>query len=179
MGSCAQWRSGGDRCPYRGQGRQISCPLHRDPALTGPERAGRFGSGGQVFAAGGDGELAVLDAFSGDEFVGNLLDGPGLAAHGQDFQAVVVVQVDVQRGNDDVMVVVLDVGERGLDVLLVVVVNQGDGACDVTVAVILVVFDKLVPDHVGHRQGAVIVALFTCHPVKLFGQLLRHGDSEP
>src|ERR1039458_10582752 len=164
MGSCAQWRSGGDRCPDRGQGRQISCPLHRDPALTGPERAGRFGSGGQVFAAGGDGELAVLDAFSGDEFVGNLLDGPGLAAHGQDFQAVVVVQVDVQRGKDDVVVVVLDVGESGLDVLLVVVVNERDGAGDVAVAVVLVVFDKLVPDHISHGQRTIVVALLTCHP---------------
>jgi hypothetical protein len=28
-----------------------------------------------------------------------------------------VVEVDVQRGDDDVVVVVLDVGERGLDVL--------------------------------------------------------------
>lgn len=76
----------------------------------------------------------MLDALGGDELVGNLLDGPGLAAHGQDFEAVVVVQVDVQRGDNDVVVVVLDVGESGLDVLLVVVVNQGDGAGDVGLA---------------------------------------------
>ena len=133
----------------------------------------------EVFAAGGDGELAVLDAFSGDELVGNLLDGPGLAAHGQDFQAVVVVQVDMQRGDDDVVVVVLDVGESGLDVLLVVVVNQGDGAGDVTVPVVLAVFDKLVPNHVGHRQRPVVVALLAGHPVELFGQRLRDRDGEP
>ena len=51
----------------------------------------------QIFAARGHGELAVLDTFSGDEFVGNLLDCPCLPSHRQDFQAVVVVQVDVQR----------------------------------------------------------------------------------
>lgn len=76
-------------------------------------------------------------------------------------------------------VVVLDVGESGLDVLLVVVVNKGNGAGDVTVAIVLVVFDKLVSDHVGYRQGAVVVALFTGHPVELFSQRLRHGDGEP
>lgn len=45
----------------------------------------------------------MLDAFGGNKLVGDLLDGPGLAAHGQDFQAVVVIQVDVQSGNDDVV----------------------------------------------------------------------------
>ena len=79
----------------------------------------------------------------------------------------------------DVVVVVLDVGESGLNVLLVVVVNQGDGAGDVAVPVVLAVFDKLAPNHVGHSQGAVVVALFTGHPVKLFGQRLRDRDREP
>ena len=41
-----------------------------------------------------------------------------------------VVEVDVQGGNDNLVVVVLDVGERGLDVLLVVVVNESDGTGD-------------------------------------------------
>jgi hypothetical protein len=82
----------------------------------------------------------VLDAFSGNELVGNLLDGPGLAAHSQHFQAVVVVQANVQRGDDYVVMIVLDIAESGLDVLLVVIVNQGDGVGDVAVAVVLVVF---------------------------------------
>ena len=44
------------------------------------------------------------------------------------------VQVEVQRGNNDDVMVVLGVGESGLIVLLVVVVNQGDGAGDVGLA---------------------------------------------
>jgi hypothetical protein len=42
--------------------------------------------------------------------------------------------VEVQRGNNDDVMVVLGVGESGLIVLLVVVVNQGDGAGDVGLA---------------------------------------------
>jgi len=62
----------------------------------------------------------MLDAFGGGQLVSDLLNGPGLPAHGQEFQTVVVVQVNVQRGDDYVVVVVLDVGERGLEVLFAV-----------------------------------------------------------
>jgi len=41
-----------------------------------------------------------------------------------------------------------------------------------------VVFNKLVPNHIRHGQRAVVVALFTCHPVELFGQRLRDRDSK-
>ena len=51
----------------------------------------------------------MFDAFGGDEFVGDLLDRAGPPAHGQNFQAVVVVEVDVEGGDDDFVVVVLDI----------------------------------------------------------------------
>ena len=53
----------------------------------------------------------MLDAFGGDEFVGDFADDAGLAAHDQNFQAVVVVQMDVDGGENRVVMVVLDVGE--------------------------------------------------------------------
>ena len=60
----------------------------------------------------------MLHTLGRDEFVGNALDDGGFAAHGQNLQAVFVVQVGVEGGDDDLVVVVLDVGEGGLDVLL-------------------------------------------------------------
>ena len=66
----------------------------------------------------------MFHALGRDEFVRNAFDQGGFAAHGENFHAVVVVQMHVQRGDDDVMVVVLDVGEGGLHVLLVMVVEQ-------------------------------------------------------
>jgi len=99
----ADLAEGGERGD-RGTGRSGLCSSARTPrarryhsTTCQPRRLAGFGLAREVFAAGSDGELAVLDTFSGDEFVGDLLDGPGPAAHGQDFQAVVVVQVDVQR----------------------------------------------------------------------------------
>ena len=74
--------------------------------------------GGQVFACAGDRQFAVFDAFGGDEFVGDAFDGGGLAADGEDFHAIMVVEVNVEGGDDDLVVVVLDFGEGGLDVLL-------------------------------------------------------------
>ena len=62
----------------------------------------------------------MLDAFGGNQFVGNPFHQRRLAANNENLQAVVVVEVDVEGGDDDVVVVVLDVGERGLDVLLAV-----------------------------------------------------------
>jgi len=109
----------------------------------------RGGSGGKVFAGGGDGEFAVFDAARGDQFIGDGFDGLGFAAHGEDFQAVMVVQMDVQRGEDEVVVVVLDIGEGCLDVLFVVVIDQGDGAGDFAVAVVLPVLDQAGADEVG------------------------------
>ena len=61
-----------------------------------------------------------------------------------------VVEVDVQAGNDNLVVVVLDVGERGLDVLLVVVVNESDGTGDFVFPKVLVGGDQAGADHVGH-----------------------------
>ena len=120
----------------------------------------------------------MFDAFGGDQFVGDLLDGAGLAADNEHLKAVVVVEVDVEGGNDNLVVVVLDVGERGLDVLLVVVVNEGNGAGDFLVAEVLAVLDEAGADHVGHGQGPVVVALLAGHLVELLGQVAGDGHGK-
>ena len=66
------------------------------------------------------------DTFCGNEFVGDLFHQRCPAADDEDFEAVVVVEVDVEGGDNDLVVVVQDVGESGLDVLLVMVVKEGD-----------------------------------------------------
>ena len=132
----------------------------------------------EVLAAAGDGEFAVFDALSGDQLVGDLLDRGGLAADDEDLKAIVVVEVDMEGGNDDLVVVVLDVGEGGLDVLLVVVVNEGDGAGDFLVAEVLAVLDEAGADHVRHGQRAVVLALLAGHLIELFGQVARNGNGK-
>ena len=77
---------------------------------------------------GGEAELGAEDAADGFEEVGGAADGVGAAAHGQDFEAVVVVEVDVEDGEDQVAGVVLDGGEALLEAAGVVVVEEDDGA---------------------------------------------------
>ncbi len=52
----------------------------------------------------------MFDALGGDEFVGQSFDVNGLAAHREDFKAVVVVEMTVQRGDNHLAVLVLEVG---------------------------------------------------------------------
>jgi hypothetical protein len=72
----------------------------------------------QIFSGGGHGELAVFDAFGGNQLVGNFFDKRCLAAHHQHFQAIMVVKVNVDGGNNDFVMVMLNVGQRGLDIAL-------------------------------------------------------------
>ena len=68
-----------------------------------------------------------------------------LAADHEDFEAIIVVQVDVEGGDNQLGLVVLDVSQGGLDVLLVVVIKEGDRAREIFATKILVVFDQSPP----------------------------------
>ena len=76
---------------------------------------------------GGEAELGAENAADGFEEVGGAAYGVGAAADGQDFEAVVVVEVDMQSGEDEVAGVVLDGGEALLETAGVVVVEEDDG----------------------------------------------------
>ncbi len=121
----------------------------------------------------------MLHAFSGDKFVRNLLNGGGFATHCKDLHAIVVVQVDVKRGDNHLVVVVLNVGKSGLDVLLVVVINQSDGSGDFVVGKALIMLDQARANQVGNGLRPVVVTLLFRHLVQLPGQWLGHGHGEP
>ena len=103
-------------------------------------------------AGGGDGELAVLDALGGDQLVGKLFDFGCLAADGEDFKTVVVVEMAMQGGDDDLAVFVLEISEQILKMMPVMVVHDRDGAGDFAGALLLLMLDKLGADHVGDGQ---------------------------
>jgi hypothetical protein len=121
----------------------------------------------------------VFDAFGGDELVGDLFHQGGLAADNEDLEAIVVVEVDVQSRDNDLVMIVLDIGEGGLDVLFVVVVKEGDGAGNFLGANILVMLDQAGANHIGDGERAVVVTFFARHLVELFGQRARDRNSKP
>lgn len=137
---------------------------------------GRLGR--QVFAGAGDGQLAVFHALGANEFIGDALDESGLAPDGEYLQAIVAVQMDMERGNDDGVMVVLNVSEDGLNVLLVVVVEQGNGAGNFLVAELLLMLHQAGADHVRDGQGAVVVAFLSHHAIQLPGQAAWNRNAE-
>ena len=68
-------------------------------------------SSAQTFAARGHRELAMLHAFRADEGIGHLPDLTAAATDDQDFQAVIVIQMDMHRRQDELMVPMLNIGE--------------------------------------------------------------------
>ena len=142
--------------------------------VNNPDQA----SSRQILSCRGDGELAVFDAFGGDEFVRQLLDVRRLAADGQHFEAVVVVEMTVQSRDDRVAVFVLQIGEQLLQVMTVVVVHQRDAAGDLAAAELLAMFHEMGANHVGDGQRAVVVALLAAHAVEFAQEFLVERDAE-
>ena len=97
----------------------------------------------QIVACAGDSEAAVFYALGGDECIGEFLHGSGPAAGHDDLEAIIVVEVYVQRRYDDAAVAMLQIGERFLQVALVMVKNEGDGASNFLIAVAASASDRL------------------------------------
>jgi len=103
-----------------------------------------WGGSEQVLAGGRSDQLAVLDPFGADQFIGQPFDVPGLALDHHHFEAMVIVEVDVQRRNDGAVVMVLAFGEFVGEVAGVMIVNQGDGADDFLILAAPLVLDQSV-----------------------------------
>lgn len=93
----------------------------------------------------------MFDAIGSDQLIGDFLHSRGLASHRQNFQAVVVVQVDMKRGKDHIMMIMLDIGEGRLHMLAVMIVNQSYRAGDFAITIVLPVFDQARPYEISHR----------------------------
>ncbi len=70
----------------------------------------------------------MLDAFGADERVGNLLDMLCFTLNDQDLEAVIVIQMDVNGGNDIPVIIVLQTGQLLIEKAHMMVVNQRHGA---------------------------------------------------
>jgi hypothetical protein len=106
-----------------------------------------------LFPRTGHAKRTVPDAFDGGQHVGKPLHLPGSSLDGNDFQAVVMIQVDVLRRNDQFLKIMLDIREFVQQVPLVMIEDEGDGAG--YLPVLLPFFpDKFLADHVAERFGA-------------------------
>src|SRR5271166_1009344 len=138
-------RTGGRGVPprrARGPLRRYRCPGQR--SQLGARRRKR--------------ELSVLDAFGADQGVSQLFHRAGLAFNYQHLEAIVVVEMNVQRGEDVVEVRVLQSGELFAEQPDVVIVDQRDRADYVAVGALPGFLYQLVADQVAKRLRAIGVS---------------------
>src|ERR1035441_5931829 len=133
----------------------------------------------QLLPRGGDGQASVFDAFRADQHVGHLPHHGALASHHQNFQAVIVIQVNVERGEDGVMEIVLDAGEFLAQQAHVVIIDQGDGAHHLRVRRFPRLFDQFLADQVAKGFGAVRVTAPPDQLIELLQQSAIDGDANP
>ena len=100
------------------------------------------------------GKTRVLNALSGFQLPVKLLDDLCLPFRDDDFQAIVMVKVNVLAGKYSVMVVVLNVEETGNQTAVMVIIYQRDGAGNFTVFPPLLP-DEFLPDQVPDRLGTI------------------------
>lgn len=65
----------------------------------------------QFLAGRRNGQLAMLDALGGDQLIGHGLDLRSGSPHCEDFHAVMMIEVDMQGGNDPIPVLMLNIGQ--------------------------------------------------------------------
>jgi hypothetical protein len=130
----------------------------------------------KVLAGVGEDELAEFHAAQGEDAVGDCLQFSALALHDDDFEAVVMVEVDVGRGEDHGSGAVLNVGELLGEIGDVVVVDQGEGAYDGLIR-IDVFFEKGAADEVADGLGTVLVTAFGDKAIELLEEVSVERDA--
>ena len=137
-----------------------------------------FSLNGQIVAGAGNRESSVFHAFGGDERVSEFFHRGYATAHDDDFQAVVVIEMDVERGDDALAVIVLQIGERFLQMAFVMIENERDCARDFVVAVMLMMLDEMIADHVGERLRTVVVTFLFRHRIEIAQQFFWQRGAE-
>lgn len=131
-----------------------------------------------VAAQGGAGiceyEFAEFHAAHGKHAVCDFADFVSAAFHDDDFKAVVVIEVNMRRGQDDCAAMMLNLGEFLREVGYMMVVDEGECAYDGLVGV-----DRLgeqgLTDEVADSFRTVAIASFADEAVKLFQQIVFEG----
>ncbi len=114
----------------------------------------------------------MFDAFGAHQNVAERAHPGAVAAHDENFEAVIVIEVDVERRHDEIGVIVLQIGEQALQRRLVMIEKQGDRARDFA-ADFALMFDQLSANHVRKSQRAIGVALLRDHDIEFARQSAR------
>ena len=120
----------------------------------------------------------MLDAFGGDQRIGQLLHLRGFAANQDGLHAIVVIQVHVHARHDGGVMEVLQVVELVEQKAGMVVVDEGDGPVHFRPGRGRDFIDQLVADEVAESLGTVGIAAPGNQAVELLEQVCINGDSD-
>jgi hypothetical protein len=96
----------------------------------------------------------MSDAFDGFHGIRQSLNVPGLASHSNNFQAIIMIQVDMLGRNDDFLKIVLNIIDSVQERLLMMIINDGDGPGDFP-TFFPFLFDQFLPDEITKRFRTV------------------------
>src|SRR5699024_638838 len=131
----------------------------------------------EIAADRGHGQLAMLDSLDADQAVCECAHLPPRPFDGNHFQAMVMVQMQMHGGQDQLVMIVLDCGQLLGQGAYMMIEHQRDRAHDFRL-VIPAIADQLVADQIADRFRAGLVATPGAQLVELPEQTLVHGNSK-
>ena len=124
--------------------------------------------------------LSVLDVALGDHRLGKFPDRGGAAAQDGDFEAIVVVEMNMHRRDLKIVMIVMCVRQSLRQFARVVIEDVGQG-CD-ALSLRVVIDPRLLETEAGkvaQRLGSILVAVIVHEGGKFGGELVGHADGDP
>lgn len=135
-------------------------------------RCCRQGNDGNILfdfgTGGGHGQLTVLDSPCALEFVRQLPDEGALPFQDDDFETVVMVNVNMGGGDDDIDVLVLNPGKVLSQVPYVMVVNKTQNPDSLFTVPLPFLGDEIFPNKIPDGFGPCFVSFPLCKEIKFF-----------
>lgn len=146
--------------------------------VPSPSQRGAFGDRrSRLRRERGDHGTSVLDTLGGDDPVARHPQLCGRTAHHDDFEAMIVIEMNVQRRDDCLAEFVLHLGELLGQLAHVMVVDNGERRrADAAFGYVLL--GEIRADQIAQRLGAIRVAAALDAAIEALEQVTVHRDAE-
>jgi hypothetical protein len=127
----------------------------------------------------GEHESSSLDALGADQVIGEVTNFFGRTAQQDHFQAALVIEMNVSRGDDLVEMMVLYVGQPPRDPADMMVVNQGHDAHRFAVVMSDCLFDQSCPHQAADSLAPIGIAVQLAITIEEAKQFSADRHAEP
>ena len=125
-----------------------------------------------------DRKRPVADAADGAELIGKLAEFPGLAFEHQNFQAIVMIQMHMERRHDELVRVVLPFRQLAGQIPDMVIINQTQHARRFRSLGMQRILHQRIPDDVAQRLGTAWASLPFAQGIKFLQQITIQRNAE-